>query len=201
MKRAIYYCARLISAQRGAGPAAHDYALLEKVYSIWLCIDAPPEEQGTIALYSIQEKNLYGSIERPRKDYDLQSAVFVGLPKNCGYNGNEFIRTLAALFSLDTNVDEKMAALERGLGPELAREFKGDAETMGNLTEWAIETGIERGMKQGLEQGVQQTLLASIDSVMRNLSLTVEQAMDALDVPLEKRDGYRAQLAADKPSS
>lgn len=114
---------------------AHDYALLEKVYSIWPCIDAPPEEQGTIALYSMQEKNLYGSIERPRKDYDLQSAVFVGLPKNCGYNGNEFIRTLAALFSLDTDVDEKIAALERGLGPELAREFKGNAETMGNLTE------------------------------------------------------------------
>lgn len=140
-------------------------------------------------------------IARPRKDYDLQSVVFVGLPKNCDYNGSEFIRTLATVFSLDIGVAEKMAALERGLGPELAREFRGDAETMGSLEEWAIETGIARGMEQGVEQGTRQTLLVSIRSLTHNLSLSIEQAMDALDVPVAERDRYRALLAGDGAAS
>ncbi len=49
--------------------------------------------------------------------------------------------------------------------------------------------------------GNAQTLLASIRSLTHNLSLSIEQAMDALDVPVAERDRYRALLAGDGAAS
>ncbi len=39
IKRGIYYASRLISAQRGTVFYKEDYGKLQKVYSIWICID------------------------------------------------------------------------------------------------------------------------------------------------------------------
>ena len=61
-----------------------------------------------------------------------------------------------------------------------------------------IELGIERGIEQGIEQGEKtgrfKEQLSSIRNLMETLDLTAQQAMDALKIPSEKRDGYIAQL-------
>lgn len=49
IKRALYYCSRMISSQYGAIFTHCHYEKLQKVYSIWLCMGAPGKRQKTIA--------------------------------------------------------------------------------------------------------------------------------------------------------
>ena len=50
-------------------------------------------------------------------------------------------------------------------------------------------------LEERLEERVEDTFVASIKNMMKNLRLTVEQAMDALEVPKEKRAVYAGLVA------
>jgi len=64
--------------------------------------------------------------------------------------------------------------------------------------EWIRETHDyntrEEGKAEGKAEGKEQTLLSSIKSLVKNLGLTIEQAMDALSIPTEARAKLQAQL-------
>ena len=58
LKRAIYYCSRMISAQYGTEFTKGEYGKIKKVYSIWVCMNPPKNRRNTITQYSIQEKHI-----------------------------------------------------------------------------------------------------------------------------------------------
>lgn len=58
IKRSIYYCSRLISAQYGTEFTDSHYEKIRKVYSIWICVNPPVYRKNTITRYMIQEENL-----------------------------------------------------------------------------------------------------------------------------------------------
>ena len=75
LKRAVYYCGRLISAQKGAEFTGSHYGKLKKVYSVWICIKPPERKQNTITRYRLREENLVGTVKakralRPDSDCD-----------------------------------------------------------------------------------------------------------------------------------
>lgn len=51
---------------------------------------------------------------------------------------------------------------------------------------------IDEGMKKGMEL----SLTDSIKKLMKNANLTIEQAMNVLEVPEDKREKYRQAIAA-----
>lgn len=55
-----------------------------------------------------------------------------------------------------------------------------------------LSAGVEA---RGIEKGVTKTYLANIKSLMVELKLTADEAMDMLHVPKEDRLKYRAALA------
>ena len=44
---------------------------------------------------------------------------------------------------------------------------------------------------EGMEKGIELSLTDSIKKLMKNMNLTIEQAMNALEVPEDKREKYR----------
>jgi hypothetical protein len=58
-----------------------------------------------------------------------------------------------------------------------------------------IEIGESRGEKRGIQigesRGEENNLISNLKSLMETLKLTIDQAMDALKVPEDKRDYYR----------
>ena len=56
--------------------------------------------------------------------------------------------------------------------------------------EEAREDGIRKGLAQGLSQGVLETTLLAIRSMMKNLGLSMEKAMDVLQIPADERAKY-----------
>ncbi len=71
---------------------------------------------------------------------------------------------------------------------DMIRRDKEMADVLMDIVKDRVEERVatERNMQQ------QETTLNHIKDLMRNLSFTVEQAMDALNIPREQRDIYSA---------
>lgn len=63
IKRGIYYCARMISSQYGTVFTKSHYEKIQKVYSVWICMNPPKERGNTITEYSLTEKHHVGKVE------------------------------------------------------------------------------------------------------------------------------------------
>ena len=58
-----------------------------------------------------------------------------------------------------------------------------------------LSKGVEnRGIRKGIIQGREEEKLNSIRSLMKKLNLTLEQAMDVLDVPKSEQEKYAHML-------
>lgn len=57
-----------------------------------------------------------------------------------------------------------------------------------------LEQGLEQGIKQGMEKGVAQEKLGNLKMMMKNLKLTAEAAMAALNIPEEDYTKYKNLL-------
>ena len=52
-------------------------------------------------------------------------------------------------------------------------------------------------MDEGMEKGIELNQTDSIKKLMKNMNLTIDQAMNALEVPEDKREKYRKTIAPD----
>lgn len=90
MARSAFYCARILSQQKGIEFLNSDYGKLKKVYSIWILTSPPKALRGTITCTRLGWKETVGtaakSIERLFGTFDYFNTVVVGLngyDKNC----------------------------------------------------------------------------------------------------------------------
>lgn len=92
-------------------------------------------------------------------------------------------------------------------GSVLFKEFlkKLSVEEVANMTNLefdlkeAMEVWREEAMEEGLEQGMEQGMEKGIRSLMENMKLSLEQAMDALNIPVEEQPMYAARIQKDLP--
>ena len=78
IKRAEYYCARLISGQLNTVFTGSHYEKIEKVYSIWICTSPDEKHKNTISHYKMNRYDLAGKyIDTPQDilDYDLMNVI------------------------------------------------------------------------------------------------------------------------------
>ena len=47
---------------------------------------------------------------------------------------------------------------------------------------------------EGMEKGIELSLTDSVKKLMKNMSWTIDQAMNALEVPEDKREKYRKSI-------
>lgn len=57
-----------------------------------------------------------------------------------------------------------------------------------------LREGKQKGLREGKLEGRADATLESIRSLMETLTLTAEQAMEALKVPRDEQEKYRAML-------
>ena len=57
-----------------------------------------------------------------------------------------------------------------------------------------FERGLRNGFERGFRNGMERAQRDAIRSVMEVLNLTAQQAMEALEIPMEDRPKYEAQL-------
>ena len=178
IKRGIYYYSRMISSQYGTEMPDTCYEKLKKVYSIWICSNPPKYRKNTITAYSMKEQNLVGSVAEKEENYDMLTVLTVCLGGFGDENYEGILRMLDVLLSDRILPEEKKKILKDEFDIAMTKTMEREAMEMCNLS-------------QGI---VDRTTINYIISMMKNLNLSEEECMEALDIPQEHRELYHMML-------
>ena len=196
--RGIYYCCRMISSQYGREFTGSHYEKIKKVYSIWICMDPPKNRENTITRYRLVEENLVGEAKELVKNYDLLSVVMLCLGDPNGENYAGVLRMLDVLLGSETSEAEKRKILQDDYDIPMTQAMERKVTEMCNLSKGVLAKGmaqgIQEGMQKGMEKGVAKGIVASIKKLVKNMGLSVEQAMSVLEIPEPERQNYRDLL-------
>ena len=184
--RAIYYAARLVSRQKGTVFTNSDYQKIQKVYSIWICPDPKKMNANSIAEYGITQQKVIGRVKEKVENYDKIKIIILSVNDEGMENRNTIIRLLNTLLSTTESVENRKKILQNDFNISMTKEIEEEVAEMCNLG-MAVEL-------KGVEKGVELTRLEDIKSLMKTLNLTIQQAMDALQVPKEEQDYYAKRL-------
>ena len=199
--RAEYYSARLISSQKGREFTNSHYGDIKKVYTIWVCTDPPKYRENTIYITSVRMKERSGRMDSLIKGYGLQRTAFIMLGDEEEKEAEGVLRLLDVLFRSEKISEERKHILEEEFDIAMNEDMEMEVRHMCNLSKGVedrgfrkgIVVGTENGIVKGREEGREEEKLNSIRSLMKKLNLTLEQAMDVLDVPKSEQEKY-AQL-------
>lgn len=148
--RAVFYCARMLSAQLNTEFTPESYDDIKKVYSIWICLDAPKNEADTIIEYRIEPNVIYGTMLKQHR-YDLLSVVMIGINEDSSQKKETPLHGfLGTVFSERLKPEEKLNCLEQEYGIETMKEIRKEVEPMGNLGDAIEKRGISKGEEQKL---------------------------------------------------
>ena len=186
LKRGIYYCSRMISAQYGTEFTTAQYDKIKKVYSIWICMNPPENRRNSITRYAIREDNLVGGVREPICDYDLLSVVMICLG-NPGQDGKpDVLKLLDVLLSGETGQTEKRRILMEEFDIPMTEHLEQEVSVMCNLSQ-----GIRQRSRVEVTEELQ---LKNIRALIKNMGMSVEQAMEMLEVDEQERPVLRELL-------
>ena len=159
IKRGIYYCARMISSQYGTVFTGSHYEKIQKVYSVWICMNPPKNRANTITEYSLKENNIIGIVKENEDFYDLINAVMICLGKGDEADENSLLKLLDILLSSDITAEKKKEVLDREFRIPMTKKMEGEVEYMCNLSD-----GVEQ---RGIQQGVEQTKIKTVINMLK----------------------------------
>lgn len=206
IKRALYYCSRMISSQSETEFSNSHYEQIKKVYSIWVCTTPSEEWKNTITKYSMTETNIVGHAKEKKQNYDLMTAVMICLGDANDENYGGILELLDTLLSGKLEPVEKKKILEENFKIKMTQTLESEVDLMCNLSDgvWergleagrkvGMEIGLEAGRKAGMEAGVEagkkEAILFAIKNLMETMKLTMEQAMSALNIEESEQSEY-----------
>ena len=141
--RGIFYCARMISAQKNRTFMKSEYGKIRKVYSIWICPYAR-NGKNTVTAYTISAKDIYGGAKVPKEAYDKMEMVVITLNAEGLKSENELIKYLSLLLNHEVPVEERERILETEYHLQMTEEIK-EVETVCNYSEALLQRGINQG--------------------------------------------------------
>ena len=177
--RGVFYGARMISAQLGTEFEIPEYDKIKKVYSIWICMNAPQYIGNAISEYKLEKTDLIPGIPDRRKEYDKLSVVMVCLNTK-KETEDQFLGMLQTLFNTELAEKEKKERLEQEYESQMENGFGKELSLMCNLSdtveERGIQKGIEKGIEQGMEKGIEKGKLEMLFSLVRDHVLSSADA-------------------------
>lgn len=180
--RGIYYCSRMISAQKHREFERSDYDKIKKVYSIWICMNAPEEAQNTITEYRMGSHDIAGHFECKAR-YDLMSVVMIRLGNSIAKYRGTLLGFLDTLLLMRGD-EQKEKDLEEIYGLKMTRKMSEEVRDMCNVSEYFIERGLQEGIQQGIKAFIRDYTEENfskeriLEKLQKNFELTEEQAKD-----------------------
>ena len=193
VKRNLYYCCRLVSSQYGTEFTNSHYEKIKKVYSIFICMNPPNYRKNTINQYSIQEENLIGEFDENVEYYDLLTGIIICLG-DVDDKMTGILKLLEVLLSSERGTKEKKKILQEEFNIKMTQELEREVSEMCNLSEGVEQKGIAKGIAKGRTYGIVEGIATSIRNLMESMGWSIEQAMDALQIPTEERNVYLNML-------
>ena len=201
--RGIAYTSRLISKQFKTVIDGDNYQKMQKTYSIWLMPQAPLKYDGTIRIYSLQEKVESGIPLKEKEAYDkIKIATIYTSSKHeisQKYEQNdELLRVVMLLFGMSgRSVQEIRGILEKEYNFKMSDKLKKGVENMCNLAQGLIienrAVGRAEEKYEILINLLEQTDI-SLKKIMKIVGLVkkeeVQEMTDRLIEDLTLKEGY-----------
>ena len=151
--RALYYCCRLISSQYGREFTHGRYDKIKKVYSIWICSEAPEDRKNSIFRYRIAEDVFAGQTKErePKKHYDVMTALILCLGSPEDERENGALDILNSLLSENLTAEQKMKKLKEYEIP-ITQQLDEEVSLMCNLSQGIENRALARGREKGREE-------------------------------------------------
>uniref|UniRef100_UPI003FEFC422 hypothetical protein n=1 Tax=Megasphaera elsdenii TaxID=907 RepID=UPI003FEFC422 len=153
LKRAVYYCGRMISSQYGTVFVKLHYEKIQKVYSIWICTMPTKKWEYNISRYRFTEEHLIGRTQAERSHYDLITIVLVCLGSKSHKQLKGILRLLNMLLLDNMGSQEKQELLAKEFNVTMTPHLEKGVATMCNLSEGIERRGERRGEKRGEKRG------------------------------------------------
>ena len=191
MKRAVYYCSRLISSQYTVDFEKAHYEGVKKVYSIWLCMDTPDGASG-ITRYRLTENQEYGAYREDRRNYDLLQVVMVYIGQGKRELGNRLLNLLEEIFKSKDSAKDKRERLQKEYQIDLNEDEEGMVDTMCNLSvgiferAWnqGVTAGFAKGREEGLEKGLEEGRVKGLEEGRKELTRAFVMQLLGMHMPL-----------------
>ena len=160
LKRAAYYCGRMISSQYGRVFTRSHYEKLQKVCSIWICPNPPVDFRNTITRYSLSEEQLVGHASLDQSEYDLVEMVLACPDGDQQQKGDGLLRLLGTLIASEKSAEERKEIISDEFGIAMSERLSDEVAEMSNvskgLEEMWYRQGIDRGYRDGMEKGFEE---------------------------------------------
>ena len=188
LRRAVYYGSRLLARQKNdiIGFKNSDYSHLKKVYSIWIVLNTTKDKENTVNRYDFTETRILGKYSNPKSYYDMLSVVMVypGKEYNLEDDNHNILEMLSILFSEEMEFSQKKMYLTRDYDIIMSEELEKEVSSMCNFSQGVKE----RGKQEGIIIGKELERFNSLKSIMKNMNLTFEEAMDILELATSDRE-------------
>ena len=188
LKRATYYASRMVSSQRGRDFYGDDYDKIKKVYTIWICMNAPKDMGNSINRYRMTEERLHGKYHAEEWQYNILNVVMLYLGNR--KTQDSLIEMLRIIFKEKASALVKKRQLEEEYGIRLTEDETKELSKMCNLSEGVYNNGFNDGVNVGTLNKAKEDLQNLIEST----GWSLEKAMQALRIPLEEREHYEKAL-------
>ena len=167
LKRAIYYCSRMISSQYGTVFTKSHYEKIEKVYSIWICTMPTKKWAYTITRYRMREENLVGQTQAPREDYDLLTPILVCLGSKQYTELKGLLRMLNLVLLDNVSPESKTKTLKEEFHVQVTPHLEKGVAEMCNLSEGIEKRGEARGEARGQARGDERRMKIVATNMIR----------------------------------
>jgi hypothetical protein len=183
LNRAIFYACRLISSQKERDFMNTNYNDIKRVFTIWCCFNM---DENCMDYVHLTNDNILGNHKWKGK-LDLLNVVLIGITKEVPKQDEkyELHRLLAALFSDELSVNEKLNIMETEYHIPLEDNTRKDVSVMCNLSEGVFERGEAKGEAKGEARG-KAIGEAKIILNMNKKGYTIEQIADVTDKDVEE---------------
>ena len=180
LNRAHYYNARNLSSQYKTLWDDDHYDELRKVVSIWLILDPPKRNQGSLNRYAMQEEHLVGNACENEKNIKKNEIIMVYLSK--GKCDNDFIQIMSDIKNKKVNIHDLRIKLAKKYGINIDEQMEMEVNQMCNYGSYVFN------------EGKIEAILELIKNKMNKKNLDAIHAMEELDIDEKDYDLYLPHL-------
>lgn len=161
LKRAIFYCSRMISSQYGTIFTKAHYEKIQKVYSIWICTEPTKKWSYSITRYRMTEEHIEEHAKARETDYDLLTPILVCLGKKRYTELHGLLKMLNMVLLDDVKVEDKLQTLSQEFDIEVTPHLEKGVAKMCNLSEGIEKRGIKKGKIEDILEMLKDNLVLS----------------------------------------
>ena len=184
LKRATYYASRMISSQRGRDFYGDDYDKIKKVYTIWICMNAPKDTGNSINRYRMMEERLHGKYHAEQWQYNILNVVMLYLGDR--KTQDDLIEMLRIIFKEKAPARVKKTPVYDAYGLRLTQDAPKEGSNMCTLREGLYNSGFNDGT-----YGRAKTDLRNL---IESTGWSLAKAMEMLRIPPEEKENLEKEL-------